>query len=284
MVKQSGIYEFSYPRIGGYDPFDETTDIQLQTMTKDLQARLGNDYKIFTERMSWLSATDPAHLPFPRGVYNPPPQTYCPIPSLPTPPSLSQVTYCAGDWYNCDPERYNVDGPVERLLKKDIDRLVIVDTVTTGVRFYKTFDQLTEVQKVVKQYNDDYDKDVTVEWVNDPTDLLVETYPTEPDGWTPSLGPPLADPVVSLEGRPNPFIDDPGLAALYVEGIAKRLRHDIPYSKQVSFVGDKMDMPARDRAGTRNRGNFHDCRGSSSPRGHSFCFAQPHSSDIAVRQ
>ena len=40
-----------------------------------------------------------------------------------------------------------------------------------------------------------------------------------------------------------------------------------------------MDMPARDHAGTGNRGNLHDCRGSYSPRGHSFCFAQPHSSD-----
>ena len=48
---------------------------------------------------------------------------------------------------------------------------------------------------------------------------------------------------------------------------------------QQECVGDKMDMPARNRAGTRNRGNFHDCRGSCSPRGHFFCFAQPHSSD-----
>ena len=30
-------------------------------------------------------------------------------------------------------------------------------------------------------------------------------------------------------------------------------------------VGDKMVMPARDRAGTRNRGNVHNCRGTATP-------------------
>ena len=44
-----------------------------------------------------------------------------------------------------------------------------------------------------------------------------------------------------------------------------------------------MGMPARDRAGTGNRGYFHDCRGTATPEDHSFCFAQPHSSDIVEK-
>ena len=34
---------------------------------------------------------------------------------------------------------------------------------------------------------------------------------------------------------------------------------------QQECVGDKIDMLARDRAGTGNRGNVHDCRGTATP-------------------
>ncbi len=228
---QSMKYDFEYARIGGTDPYDAITDAQLEDMTNTLNVIAfwhnlfnKNDVQFITDRMSWIS-DDPADLPNPRGIYNPQVTGGAPL------------TYCGsfmdgGPWPGCDPERFNVDGAVERMLTNDIDRLVIVDTTTTGVRFFKTFDQLSATRTVVDAYNAANGTDITIEWVNDPTDLMTESYPVEPAGWTASLGAPTLDSAVPLAGRPNPFVEDPLLAWLYVQGVNATMRADIPYSEQ----------------------------------------------------
>ncbi|MEO1335078.1 MAG: hypothetical protein AAFV29_05525, partial [Myxococcota bacterium] len=234
-VRQARKYDFEYERIGGIDPFDEITDLQLHDMTSKLNAlvarhneRSARKIEVFTGLMSWIS-NDPADMADPRRVYNPQvangvPMTYCgSFIDGGVPPS--------GTWPGCDPQRYNVDGAVERMLAHNVDKIVVVDTVTTGVRFFKTFDQITATRRVVDAYNAANGTDVSVEWVNDPTDLMTESYPIEPAGWTASLGVPTLDSSVPLRGRPNPFVSR-GLAGLYVDGVEGQLRKDIPLKKQ----------------------------------------------------
>lgn len=55
------------------------------------------------------------------------------------------VTYCGeqeenGPWEDCDPYRYNVDGPAERLLNKGVATIAIIDLTVGGPRFSKTYD------------------------------------------------------------------------------------------------------------------------------------------------
>ena len=55
------------------------------------------------------------------------------------------VTYCGekeegGPWSNCSAERYNVDGPAERLLDQGVSKIIMVDMTVGAVRFFKTFD------------------------------------------------------------------------------------------------------------------------------------------------
>ncbi len=55
------------------------------------------------------------------------------------------LTYCGeqedgGPWAGCNPDRYDVRGPAERLLDKGVSRIVMVDLTVGGVRFAKTFD------------------------------------------------------------------------------------------------------------------------------------------------
>ncbi|MEZ5561973.1 MAG: hypothetical protein R3F27_03345 [Gammaproteobacteria bacterium] len=226
-LAQSRKYDFEYPRIGGQDPYDTITDTQLAQMTTALNVQAAlyklktrKTVSVFTGRMSWIS-DDPADLPNPRGMYNP------------QVAGGAALTYCGGPadggpWAGCDPQRYNVDGAVERMLANDISRLIVVDTTTSGVRFWKTFEQLSETRKVVNAYNTANGKNVTVEWVNDPSNLMLDSYPTAPANWTSSLGAPTADAAVPLTGRPNPFTEDPALAWIQVVGIAKAINTSVP--------------------------------------------------------
>lgn len=227
---QSKKYDFEYARLGGQDRYNSITDTQLAQMTATLkmQATLHElstqqTVTVFTGKMSWIS-DDMSKLPNPRGMYNPQvdggtPLTYCGSPKD------------GGPWAGCDPQRYNVDGAVERMLTNNISRLIIVDTTTSGVRFWKTFEQLKETRKVVDAYNAAYETKVTVEWVNDPSSLMTDSYPTAPANWTASLGTPVTDTAVPLTGRPNPFIEDPALAWVQVQGIARAINRDVPLDK-----------------------------------------------------
>ena len=66
----------------------------------------------------------------------------------------AKCTYCGeqeadGPWPGCNPERYNVDGPVERLLKKGVSRIIAVDMAVGGVRFYKPYDVVQMSKRVL---------------------------------------------------------------------------------------------------------------------------------------
>lgn len=210
--KELGKYSFEFERIGGTDPFDDSLYYQLDSMTKALEQQeqtLGVDF--ITDWMGWI-AEFPEHLPNPRGIYYPPNE------------QGSKMTYCGeglddGPWTDCDPERFNVDGSVERMLKQGVDEIMLIDMTTSGVRFYKTFDVIKTTRKLVADFNQQNNRNIQVHWVNDPNDLMARSYPTAPANWTKSLGKPEQDPKVPLEGNPNPVAYSPELAAMMVDGI-----------------------------------------------------------------
>ncbi|MBT8444716.1 MAG: hypothetical protein KJO13_08210, partial [Gammaproteobacteria bacterium] len=185
-------------------------------LTEALEAReqeLGVDFVV--DYASWL-APDPSHHIYPRNLYTPGVEGGSPL------------TYCGegiGEligkdrWEGCTPERYNVDGTAERLIKAGVDEIVFVDLTTSGVRFFKTWDVVNMARQVVAKHNRETGADIKVWWVNDPTDLMTESYPEEPAGWTLSLGDFEKDRTVPLEGRPNPVSSDPRLAEFHVKGI-----------------------------------------------------------------
>jgi hypothetical protein len=208
-------YAFQNARIGGADPAPDISDRQFEAMTRVLEARgpeLGIEF--ITDITHWLGSQTYIHrLPWPRYLYGP------------QVPGGSPLTYCGsekdeGPWPHCSPERYNVDGPGERLLKRGAEELIMVDLTTSGVRFWKTYDVVSMTRRMVDDWNKRNNTSVRVRWVNDPTDLMRDSYPTEPPNWTRSAGEPRVDPAPPLEGRPNPLIQDPLLINSMVDGIA----------------------------------------------------------------
>jgi hypothetical protein len=133
-------------------------------------------------------------------------------------------------WPDCDPERYNVDGPVERLLKKGVSKIIMIDTAVGGVRFYKPFDIARMSKRVLDEWNATHGTSIPFYWVNDYTNFMERSYPTEPEGWTPTSGEPVTDPspVPVLENSPNPLAEDPELALLHVDGIEAGMSGTVP--------------------------------------------------------
>jgi hypothetical protein len=122
-------------------------------------------------------------------------------------------------WRNCDPERFNVDGSVERLLKKGVTRIIVVGMTMSGIRFLKGFQTVQLAKKCLEDWNNDHGTSIELSWINDPNNLMERSYPTEPEGWTRSLYEPTINPYVPLEGNPNPIAEDPQIAELHVDGI-----------------------------------------------------------------
>jgi len=205
-----GKYAVEYERIGGTDPFHTLSDQQLADMKAELDLNpYGLNFEV--DWVGWMAGNHPDHYAYPRFIYY-------------GPGGGDNVTYCGDDepggpWVGCDPNRYDVDGPVERLLKKGVSRIIMVDLVVGGVRFYKAYDPLQMTKRVLDDWNATHDPDVPIIWVNDYSNLMERSYPTEPEGWTPTLGEPTYDPKVLLNGNPNPIAFDPELALLHVEGI-----------------------------------------------------------------
>ena len=96
-----------------------------------------------------------------------------------------------------------MDGPAERLLKQGAEEIVMVDMTVGGTRFWKTYDVVSMTRRVVADWNQRHGTAVPVRWVNDPTDLMRDSYPSDPPNWTRALGPPRADSKVPLAGRPK---------------------------------------------------------------------------------
>ena len=208
--KEIGKYSFEYERIGGVDPYPKSkrqTTAELSSILDDYENQLGVDFIV--DQMTWISP-DPSKLANPRMLY------------YPGVPNGNRLRYCGSDdpsWRFCDPDRYNVDGPVERMLKRGVDRIILIDLTTAGARFSKTYDVYTTARKVIHEYNQSQQTEVTIEWVNDPKQLMLKSYPTEPKGWTRSSGSPEENPIVDYNEYPNPIIDDLRLAQFQVEGI-----------------------------------------------------------------
>lgn len=143
------------------------------------------------------------------------PGFWCPEPS-------DIMNYCGKDdngnpdpWPGCDPQRYNVDGPVERLLNKGVAEIILIDLTVGGMRFSK---------KVKLCLSDHGQSSMPVKWINDYNDLMQSSYPTDPADWTPQWSynnktGPNVDPSVPLSGNPNLVTTDPLLTTLNVEGI-----------------------------------------------------------------
>jgi hypothetical protein len=122
-------------------------------------------------------------------------------------------------WPDCDPERFNVDGPMERLLKKGVSRIIVVDLTMSGIRFSKTFWPLQIGRELLDTWNDDNGTSIPLLWINDYSNLMGRSYPIEPEDWTRFRGYPTEDSHVLLEGGPNPLGEDQEIAELHVEGI-----------------------------------------------------------------
>ena len=216
-------YTFQYERVGGVDPATRLTDEQLADMTRELRRqgrRVGVEF--MTDISQWIGTQEQAdRLAWPRWMYEP------------RVPKGEKLTYCGsatdgGPWEGCNPERYNVDGPGERLLKKGATELILIDMTVGGVRFWKTYDVVAMTRRMVADWNARNGTTVKVRWANDITDLMAESYPNDPPNWTRALGPPKADARVPLEGRGNPVIEDPLLVDLMVDGIEAAFNPRVP--------------------------------------------------------
>jgi hypothetical protein len=212
-------YAFEYERIGGFDPFHELSDQQLADMKTELDKNTDN-LEFEVEFASWMSGKRPGNYPYPRFLYNGPSAGAT---------VNSNLTYCGegepdGPWAGCDPERYNTDGPVERLLDKGVTRIIAIDMAVGGVRFYKAYDVIQKTKLAMQEYNNGEGTTVPLLWVNDYGNVMERSYPTAPANWGAySPYPPdpatFVNPKVLLNGCPNPVAEDPDYALLHVEGI-----------------------------------------------------------------
>ena len=107
----------------------------------------------------------------------------------------------------------DIDGPVERMIKKGAYRIMVIDWTMGGPRFSKTFDVVEMSKRALDDWKTKYGVTVPLTWVNDYSNLMEESYPIEPEGWTRILKNPTVDSDVLLSGRPNPVVLDPVLAA-----------------------------------------------------------------------
>ncbi len=207
------MYAFEYDRIGGTDPFHTLSDQQLLDMKAALDANThGLNFEV--DWAGYMAADRVEHYAYPRFIYNDPdgagPKTNC--------------TYCGegepgGSWPGCDPERYNVDGPAERLLKKGAYRIIMVDWTVGGPRFSKSYDVVEMTKRALSAWQAKYGISIPVLWVNDYSNLMERSYPIEPAGWTRVLKNPTLDSSVLLNGSPNPVVSDPVVTDLNVEAI-----------------------------------------------------------------
>jgi len=212
-------YEFEYERVGGIDPFHRISDMQLADM-KAILDKNSRGLKFEVDYACWMAADRVEHYPYPRFMYNGPAgaQHHC---------SYCGEQEAAGPWTGCSPDRYNVDGPVERLLKKGAARIVLIDTTVGGPRFFKTFDVVQMTKRALSDWNRAHNTSVPLFWVNDPERFMERAYPTQPPDWTPMLGEPEQFAKLSVRDYPNPVAADPDLALLHVEGIEASFSKDV---------------------------------------------------------
>ena len=230
-VKFQRKYDFEYPLLADErDPFHDLTEVQFDDFKNQLtQEGSASGLAFEFDWAGWMCGECPDHYPYPRFIYYGPDG----------PDAGDNCTYCGEDepdgrWSGCDSDRYNVDGPVERLLKKGVSRIIMVDLTVGGVRFGKTYDVVQMTKRAIDDWNEDEGDNIPDPiWVNDPTNLMERSFPTEPENWTRSIGlewdhdenpetpgVPITDPSIPFNGNPNPIAEDPLLATLQVDAIA----------------------------------------------------------------
>lgn len=215
--KEMGKYSWEYRQIGGTDPAMELTRRQLAHMTSALNESADElNVEFVTDYVSWIGEID--HLAHPRAIYYPAveggdPVTYCGDPDNP--------------WKECDPERYNADGTIDRMLAAGVEEIVVIDLTTSGVRFFKSNDVIRLSRKTIDEHNERNGTSVKLTWLNDPFELMRDSYPVDPEGWTNSLGDPARDPKIPLADRPNPVSSDPEFALLHAEGIEAQFNTEV---------------------------------------------------------
>ena len=217
-TKEIGKYSFEYERIGGVDPYPKSKAELTQNLVELMNA-YENKYEMdfIVDKMSWLSP-EIVELANPRRLYYPGTE------------DGSILAYCGkGDdsWLGCNPDRYDIDGPIERLLKIGVERFIMVDLTTAGARFSKTFDVYTVAKQVIDKHNQATGENVVIEWVNDPDNLMVKSYPQDASGWTRSKGKPEINPIIAISDFPNPVIEDLRLAKFQMEGIASQFIENV---------------------------------------------------------
>ncbi len=211
-------YGFEYERIGGPSPFYRITRSQMRSLEEELEAHSKDlGVRFVVDMASWMAA-NPKHHPWPRLVYGPGSEqgqalTWCGPPDAP--------------WEDCDPQRHNVDGPIPRLLDQGVTEIIAIDMTVGGARFSKTHDVIRTLRRRLDAEAVEGAEPVSLRWLNDPRDLMRDSYPVEPAGWTRSLGPPAADRSVAIAERPNPVVQSPQLALLHAEGIARRFNPQV---------------------------------------------------------
>ncbi len=214
---------FKLGRAGSIEPVTQVTEAQVVSLQAALdRAAATTNTQFVVDWVAWITgSSDVGSLPYPRFIYNQDGE------------SEIAMRYCGsstdggaqpdGRWPLCDPERYNVDGPVDRLLQAGVDRIIVVDTAVGGIRFSKSLD----VYKMLGRARDaalrDTNRSVPIVWANDYTGFMMEAYPKEPAGWTASMGAPPSAPKVALENRGNPVTDDPAYASIVVDGIVRAM-------------------------------------------------------------
>ena len=238
-VKEIPKYAFEYARLGGTDPFGMLTHQQFA----DLTAELGKntcDVTFEVDWVGWMSGDDPSHYVYPRFIYNKP-AGWNPSLAICTSGPSNFMDYCGvgdnGDpnpWPGCDPQRFNVDGPVERLLNKGVSQIILIDLTVGGMRFSKTYDIFKKIKLCL---SDNGQGSMPVKWINDYNNLMQNSYPTDPDYLDSSdilhiakTGPNV-DPSVPLAANPNPITTDPVLTTLNVEGIEAGMNPSVPASQ-----------------------------------------------------
>ena len=204
-------YDFEYERIGGIDPFHRITGDQMAQAQAVLNAG-SDDLQFEADYACWMASDRIGHYPYPRFIYNGPEG------------ARDKCTYCGSDepdgpWPGCRPDRYDVDGPAERLLKKGVSRIIAIDMTVGGPRFYKTYDVVQMTRLAIEAWNRKNNRAVPLVWINDYSCLMDRCYPDKAAGWTPMLGPPEKPARVLVGGSPNPVAADPDLAQLHAEGI-----------------------------------------------------------------
>jgi hypothetical protein len=139
--------------------------------------------------------------------------------------SGSAAAHGTSHWEGCNPERYNVDGPVDRLLNMGVSRIIAVDWMMGGPRYSKNYDVVEMIKRAIDDWNAENETNIPDPvWINDYTSLMSRSFPTEPEGWTAfTFVPPTKDSHILLNGGPNPIISDPELTTMYVEAIEEAM-------------------------------------------------------------